>query len=87
MLSELDLHPVPIDGCATGLTDKHGTPLYKPWLIAVSSASLVEELTDFRCDKTHDHGKIAGDETAKTAYYVSSGVVRGHPPRSGCSWT
>ena len=44
MLRGLDLHPVPIDGCATGLTDKHGTPLYKPWLIAVSSASLVEEL-------------------------------------------
>ena len=66
---ELDLHPVPIDGCATGLTDKHGTPLYKPWLIAVSSASFVEELKNSRCDKTHEHGKIAGDETAKTAYY------------------
>ena len=39
MLRDLDLHPVPLDGCATGPTDKNGTPLYKPWLIAVSSAS------------------------------------------------
>ena len=69
MLRDLDLHPVPVDGCATGLTDKHGIPLYKPWLIAASSASQVEELKNFRCDKTHEHGKIAGDEAAKTAYY------------------
>ena len=67
---DLDLHPVLVDGCATGFTDKHGTPLYKPWLIAVSSASLVEELKNFRCDKSHEHGKIAGDLlTAKTSYY------------------
>ena len=38
-------------------------------MIAVSSASLVEELKNFCCDKTHEHGKVAGDETAKTAYY------------------
>ena len=69
MLQELHLHPVPIDGCATGLTDKNSIPLYKPWLIAVSSAPLIEELKDFRCDKSHEHGKTAGDETARTAYY------------------
>ena len=69
MLRGLDLHAVPVDGCGTGLTDKNGTPLFKPWLIAVSSTALVEELKNFRCDKNHEHGKIAGDETAKTAYY------------------
>ena len=62
MLRDLGLHRVPVDGCATGLTDKNGTPLFKPWLVVVSSASLVEELKKFRCDKTHEHGKIAGDE-------------------------
>ena len=30
MLREIDLHPVPVDGCATGLTDTHGTRLFKP---------------------------------------------------------
>ena len=69
MLRDLDLHAVPVDGCAAGLTDQNGTPLFKPWLIAVSSTALVEELRNFRCDKNHEHGKIAGDETAKTAYY------------------
>ena len=69
MMCDLDLHAVPVDGCATGLTDKNGVPLLKPWLIAVSSAALVEELKDFRFNKDHEHGKIAGDETAKMAYY------------------
>ena len=69
MMRDLDLHAVPVDGCATGLTDKNGVPLFKPWLIAVSSTALVEELKDSRCNKGHEHGKIAGDETANTAYY------------------
>ena len=56
----------------SGLTDTHGTPLLKPWTIAVSNASLVEQLKDFRCDKTHEHGKIAGIETAKTAYVCTT---------------
>ena len=67
MLRELDLHAVPVNGCATGLTDKNGIPLFKPWPIAVSSTALVEELKNFRCDKNHEHGKVAGVETAKTA--------------------
>ena len=69
MLRNLDIHAVPVDGCATGLTDKNSTPLFKPWLIAVSSTALVEELKNFCCGKNHEHGKIAGVETAKTAYY------------------
>ena len=68
MLRDLDLHAVPVDSCATWLTDTNGAPLFKPWLIAVSSTALVEELKNFRCDKNHEHGKIAGVETAKTAY-------------------
>ena len=63
------VQPVSVDGCATGLTDANGTPLFKPWTIAVSSASLVEQLKDFRCDNIHERGKTAGSETAKTAYY------------------
>ena len=76
MLRDLGLHNVPVDGCATGPTDKNGIPLFKPWLIAVSSTSLIEELKNPRCeknprcDKNHEHGKIAGAETAKTAYYL-----------------
>ena len=34
MLRDLDLYPVAVDGCAPGPTDKNGTPLFEPWLIA-----------------------------------------------------
>ena len=69
MIRELRLQPVPVDGCAVGLKDKSNKPLYKPWTIAVSSPFLAEQLKDLRCDKTHEHGKTAGPETAKTAFY------------------
>ena len=85
MLRELGLQPVAADGCATGLLDANGSPLFKLWTIAVSSASLVEQLQVFRCDKSYEHGKTASSETAKTAYYPRALCMRGHPPRSGCS--
>ena len=69
MMRDLDLQAVSVDGCATGITDKNSALLSKPWLIAVSSTALVEELNDFRCTKDHDHSKIAGDELENTAYY------------------
>ena len=80
MIRDFDLHAVPFDGCATGLTDKNSVQLFKLWLIAVSSAALVEELKYFRCTKSHEYSKIAGDETAKTAYYplaLSEAIHRG----------
>ena len=37
MMSQLNLEPIEIDGCAVGVRSKSGDPSLKPWRIAVNS--------------------------------------------------
>ena len=69
MIRVLDLHPVDVDGCAVGVADGDGTPIYKPWRIMCSSKAVSGALQGYRCDRGHRHARCQGKLTEKTAYY------------------
>ncbi|WP_288992781.1 hypothetical protein, partial [uncultured Marinobacter sp.] len=60
---------VDFDGCAVGLVSTAGEPLLKPWRIHTNNKTHITSLIDQRCSKKHQHGKIEGKETARTAAY------------------
>ena len=68
-IEEFQLRKVDFDGCAVGLVPTKGEPLLKPWRSFTDNRSLLTALIDQRCNKQHQHGVIAGSETARTACY------------------
>ena len=48
-IHENDLYSVSVDGCACGMTDDKGNPIYKAWRFATSSPRLADELATFKC--------------------------------------
>ena len=70
MISELKLIPVSVDGCAVGVVDEDGTPIFKPWRIMVSDVHLAAAIGGFKCSGDHLHRRCAGGQrVARTAYY------------------
>ena len=70
MISQLKLIPVSIDGCAAGVADEDGTPIFKPWRIMVSDVHLAASIGGFKCSGDHLHRRCAGGKlVAQTAYY------------------
>ena len=70
MISELKLIPVSVDGCAVGVVDEDGTPIFKPWRIMVSDVHLAAAIGGFKCSGDHLHRRCAGGQTvARTVYY------------------
>ena len=49
MISELKRFPVSVDGCAAGVVDEDGTPIFKPWRIMVSDVHLAAAFGGFKC--------------------------------------
>jgi hypothetical protein len=68
-IEEFQLQKVDFDGCSVGLVSTKGEPLLKPWRIHTDNLAVVQALINRRCNKQHQHGIIAGKETAKTASY------------------
>ena len=70
MISELKLTPVSVDGCAAGVVDEDGTPIFKPWRIMVSDVHLAAAIGGFKCSGDRLHRRCAGGQrVARTAYY------------------
>ena len=70
MISELKLIPVSVDGCAAGVVDEDGTPIFKPWRIMVSDVHLAAATGGFKCNGDHLHRRCEGSQkVAQTAYY------------------
>ena len=70
MISELKLIPVSVDGCAAGVVDEEGTPIFKPWGIMVSDVHLAAAIGGFKCSGDHLHRRCEGGQgVAQTAYY------------------
>ena len=70
MISELKLIPVSVDGCAAGVVDEDGTPIFKPWRIMVSDVHLAAAIGGFNCSGDHLHRRCAGGQrVARTACY------------------
>ena len=70
MISQLKLIPISIDGCAAGVADEDGTPIFKPWRIMVSDVHLAASISGFKCSGDHLHRRCEGGQrVAQTAYY------------------
>ena len=67
-----DLYSVLVDGCATGLVDKDGTPMLKRWRFVTSSHRQAAALEKLRCkhDKDFKHSAIEGSKTKGTESYT-----------------
>ena len=53
MISELNLIPISVDGCAAGIVDEEGTPIFKPWRVMVSDVHLAAALGGSKCNGDH----------------------------------
>ncbi len=77
-VTEFQLQKVDFDGCSVGLVSSKGEPLLKPWRIHTDNLAVIRALIDRRCAKKHQHGIIAGKETARTASYPTELCVLLH---------
>jgi hypothetical protein len=48
---------------------KTETPIMKPWRVDSTNVSMVETMSRFRCDLTHEHAPCAGQDTVLTGFY------------------
>ena len=70
MIGELKLIPVSVDGCAAGVVDEDGTPIFKRWRIMISDVHLAAAIGGFKCNGNHLHRRCEeGQRVAQTAYY------------------
>lgn len=81
MLEELSLNQVHLHGCAAGLQDDAGVPVKKPWTIATTSPSIVNNLGKFLCpgpDRHPIHSPCAGKLTKASENYTDDMVKSVH---------
>ena len=70
MISELNLIPISVDGCAAGIVDEEGTPIFKPWRVMVSDIHLAAALGGSKCNGDHLRRRCEGGQrVAQTAFY------------------
>ena len=69
MVRELELDFANFNGCMLGLCSKQGTLMKKPWSLASDIPKLISNFSAFKCDRSHEHAKIAGGETSRSAFY------------------
>ncbi len=70
LISELQLQPAKVDGCAVGLKDPDGVPMYKPWTVATDDAFIFKALNSKRCPGHPKHRKVEGSLTKLTENYT-----------------
>ena len=79
MIGEPKLIPISVDGCAAGVVDEEGTPIFKPWRVMVSDVHLAAAIGGFKCSGDHLHRRCEGGQrVAQTAYHPRSfcGAIR-----------
>ena len=65
-----DWLPCRVDGCRYGMTNKDCSQLlHKKWLIRTNDEKFHQLFKSKVCTGNHQHAKIEGAETARTAYY------------------
>ena len=74
MIKRFKLEIATFNGCMLGLRSSKDRALKKPWKVASNIPTIVEILGSpkYKCDKSHEHDKIAGSETARSSYYPKS---------------
>ena len=73
-----DMHLSQVDLCSYGLESEQGIPMRKGLTLLTNSATFVQEL-DQRCTGDHEHQRVEGRETARSAVYpdkFAKAVVR-----------
>ena len=71
MIDRFSLNKVNMHGCAAGLkSSKSGLPVKKPWTIATTAPSVIEELSKFQCPGHDAHQACQGNEVKKTEAYT-----------------
>ena len=65
----LDWHDCRIDGCRYDMRDKDGNLLRKKWMIKTTDDLFHSQYRAKVCTCNHNHGKIEGVETSRSAYY------------------
>ena len=58
-LEKQELKLYPFHGCQFGVTDLHGSPMKKGWMIATNMEEL-SSLSEYVCDGSHTHGQSRG---------------------------
>ena len=71
MMKQFQLQIATFNGCMMGLKSTKDRALKKPWKVASNIPVIVETLGSpkHKCDKSHEHDKIAGQETSRSSYY------------------
>lgn len=73
-----NMHLCQTDLCTYGLESRDGIPMKKGLTLLTNSGVFADDLTR-RCDGSHDHQRVQGQETARTAIYpddFAKAVVR-----------
>ena len=68
--STLNMKTVHFDGCMLGVKSlKSDVPIMKPWRVDTTNAAMIDTMSRFRCDLSHEHTPCAGQDTVLTGFY------------------
>ena len=78
LIDKLELSSVKFHGCAVGLKDSKGMPLYKPWTFQTDCDHIIEKFTHLRCTRDHEHGVVRGKAAKNSEDYTIDFVAALH---------
>ena len=64
------LKRVYFNGCALNLKGKKGKYLKKPWCVTTSDLRMIQFLSQYQCDGSHEHEESLGKNAAQSAFYT-----------------